>query len=496
MIPADFPERVRRWALTSTVETEGWVPDRAVVEYAAVDATTFRRLADIFNAAGPTDRLDLVVYVDEEPVTLFRGHVVDWQLRRRWERGRAETVGVLEAVDARGGLLGTFAASTRSWRGGASTRLSDVAAALGHEVGVTIETVSDRVLYQPVIPAGLHAGATLAAVLRGAQRIRSTRTDFVREGDRYLLRARRLSYASYGGTIVQVPRRICALLDYRRSRPRIPAHALEAPLSAQDEDGVALPPKWVVDGGTYLEIVPLPAGGGTLMHAYLNGRLTWERARRVVGASTVVDRTTYTYDTRARLTKIVSETELDGARVRRVERYLLIDFLSGRIQGEHEVQIEYDPSSQEEILRLVETIGKPETEAGVQKTLMRERIEGEVTTVLPRVREWSSGRISAEPAALAPPRQPDDDDRADAAAQDAHDLVELTLAMPLDPRIAAGTVLELTEEPEAPDDEPLVDLTRVYVTHVEMMWDREQDRSAHRMTVRGEAWTPSGFQAG
>ncbi len=493
-----------------SVREDGFRADRATVEYASVDGATFQGVADTINAAASTDSFAIVVDVEGSPVELFRGIVTDWRLQEEWRAGPGgakETIGVLEALDERGKLTRTEADPAIAYRGvevmgqvrTAYSTLGGILRDMAQRVGMpplTVEVEADYSISQSVVPAGFSYSTAAAHLLRPAQRIRSGRVDFVRDGQAYVLQKRPLVLPTAD---VSVPMDIMRLRSYRKTLPRSPTEA-EAPAvttPAQEfadsgNIGGASPP--ALPSGSYTLRYDLPDGSGYDERSYQFNRIINERIVRAAtpsgtgtpppGTSVAEDLVVYSYDSLLRPTGHIATTFVDGVLVREVTHYIVQDPDHCGVIEHTVIRSNTGPGGVlVEVAR--ETKTKAQSETGVQKALYRAQISSSRITWEHPTYEFSPGDCTtliepqaprfgfmAEPADLATRKT-------DADAQAGMALVEASFEMPLDTRIMPGRVIEITGT-------SLVTQTRFYCVSVRASWDGRG--RPHRMTWDGEVW--------
>lgn len=198
MIPSDLASRVTWWRLASSVESAVGA-DSATIKYAPIDLATFQAVADTFNAASPADSYSIVYEEDGRPTELFRGQVVDWRLDAQWDRGRKETVAILEALDDRARLFHSRLDPVRTFRGVEvlpdgqrlpHSSFAGVVRAVCAEAGLPVQVSTDYTLSRPVVPLGLSMGQLLESLIAPLQQVRSARADFARDGQIFTVKAR------------------------------------------------------------------------------------------------------------------------------------------------------------------------------------------------------------------------------------------------------------------------------------------------------------------
>jgi hypothetical protein len=509
VIPANLSSIVRAWTLTQTVDGSGLQADRAEVEYGPIDEATFIAAQDTFLAADPTDTFGIVYEVDGAPIELFRGLVLDWRLLRRRGPNRRETYARLVALDARDALLRTLAPRELTFRGVtvSQTYVPGVGVVEVRTPGSTFATVMQVVaartgllidtgavnytLSRPIVLAGLTWGRVLEELLAPLQQVRSTRADFARDGNRYIVRRRALTL---GAPDVTIPAEIVDELDYGKTRPRTLPAPTDQLTSAQEYVGiasgtVASPPSF--QSGPWEERFDVP--DGRTVRQYLNGQLQSEVITHVAGGATVEDSLTYIYDIRRHLVEVRIQTVRNGVLGAAGTQYIAYD-ASGRPTLGSYSEEQYDANGAV-ASRSRETVTKPYANRGsTLKALLRERIDSAgVVTLEPRTLELVPGNFSATPedeelAVRVGPfplrSEPSDVDQArlDTEAQEGRALVDATYSCPLDDRISPAKIVELT------GDASIVP-ARVYVTSCTKRWQSGSNATRHRMTFRGEAWT-------
>lgn len=408
------------------------------------------------------------------------------------------------------------------------------------EAGLPIQVSADYTLSRPVVPLGLSMGQLLESLIAPLQQVRSARADFARDGQMFTIKARSLVL---GAADLQIAQGLVSLESYRRSRP-MPPDDTPPQTPAQEFDSgdggeipgevPEMPPRYEGGSSSLVESVDIPATdslpSGTITRFYgAGGRLWAEETLRYIRLEDgtqveVFDRRDYIYDTRGRLLGHDSTTYHNKSsvpagrrRVRAATFRILMHGITGRILGEQTIETEYSYETGRQVEQKIATLARAQAEGGVQKCLMRETAALKSVQSDPRVFEFSPGEDAsgeAEPGAgpgpggtLRPDRpsglmsEPQDIEkvRRDARRQagrelapgdpappprqdlrPGRDLIEVSIAAPLDPRFTAGKVLEITGG--------LVGVTRFYITNTNAEWSAGQGSTSHLMTIQAEAW--------
>jgi hypothetical protein len=501
----DLTERLRRWHLRTSVQEEGFRVDEAELEYAAVDLATHQAWADVFNTADPEDAFDIVVEFEGSPVTLFRGIVTDWEFSQRWTQGGVESIGILRAQDLRGKLLRTLAPDDVQFPGVTFTpagyttprnTFASVVTYLAGLVGLTVEVdpAVDYVLGSGATVAGYSLGAAIQHLLAPLQQARGVRADFVRTGiDRYAIRPRTIPLPAPD---VILPMDVVMVRSYRRTRPKPPPAPQPRRYGYTIEQGQPKEQAQEEEPGPYSQCVDFAHEGvhGQTCREYQGGLLVQETTRRTYstaegGDKEVEDRTTFTYTWEVdedfllrRVVRIRNTTTVDGI-VRREDEHTVHYDGEGRVIAETTAQFVTDEESGASVLERFDLLTKSEVGPIAVKTAMSDRITRDDVIPDPRQYELSPGTLSTDserankrpeewtiatrPATSTPPVDP----------QIGKSLVEVELELPLDPRITAGIVVQLSDA--------LITPSTFYVTATEAEWTRDQ---GHRMRVTAEAW--------
>lgn len=501
------------------------MPDLARVEYGPIDLTTYEAVADAINGAAPTDRFDILVNTgpSETPLELFEGPVVSWQLEERYgDDGKGGvskvTVGVLEALDARGLALQTRMDQHILYQGVSyprpslgqppSTRavnstMRGVLQHLASQAGFAVDVpdAADYALSSPLLTTGATIGQLMAQLLLPLQQVRSRRVDFVRNGSTYTLTQRPDPLPSPD---VVIPWEEVELRGWRRTRPKPPQQVpSEIELATEYNGGAAgrTADSPLDTWGFHSELIVLP--DGTILNSYHDGRLT----------SQIVDRTVNGVSERTELAVSAVNAIIEGHTAEyfrggvrmRVATHRIIRNPLGAIAAEHTEIVARDPLETPLPALTFESstvITKTRHGAGTLKTILRTRVNNSgVVVVDPPVYEFSPGDTHAVDDAFgnspfgpisgpfaigyAPgygPLMQETDDvetfNGFAAAQETRDLVEMSCSLPLNPSLLPGMTIEFSASP--------VTVNRFYVTSVHMNWDA--DSSRHVMQVDAEAW--------